>query len=173
MDDLLLSFKLNGRDVTVRVKPNTMLVDLIRDGLGWKGTKVGCREGECSACTVLVNGAPVNSCILPAMKVQGCSVMTIEGLSEEGLLDPLQQAFIDEGAVQCGYCIPAMILTAKAFLDQNPNPDEWQVRQALAGVLCRCTGYRKIVQAVLRASRIIRRGDAVANPTRGEVERKV
>ena len=153
MDDLLLKFILNGRDVSVKVKPNTMLADLIRDGLGLKGTKVGCREGECGACTVIVNGAPVNSCLMPALKVQGCSVTTIEGLSADGALHPLQQAFIEEGAVQCGYCTPAMILTAKALLDQNPNPDESQVRQALSGVLCRCTGYRKIVHAVLRASR--------------------
>jgi carbon-monoxide dehydrogenase small subunit len=153
MVDLLLAFNLNGRDVSVKVKPNAMLADVIRDSLGLKGTKVGCREGECGACTVIVNGAPMNSCLMPAMKVQGCSVMTIEGLSANGSLHPIQQAFIDEGAVQCGYCTPAMILTAKAFLDQNPNPDESQVRQALSGVLCRCTGYRKIVQAVLRASR--------------------
>jgi aerobic carbon-monoxide dehydrogenase small subunit len=154
MGDLLLAFKLNGRDVSVKVKPNAMLADLLRDGLGLKGTKVGCREGECGACTVIVNGAPMNSCLMPAMKVQGCSVTTIEGLSANGSLHPIQQAFIDEGAVQCGYCTPAMILTAKAFLDQNPNPDESQVQQALSGVLCRCTGYRKIVQAVLRASRM-------------------
>ena len=159
MVDLLLAFNLNGRDVSVKVKPNAMLADVIRDSLGLKGTKVGCREGECGACTVIVNGAPMNSCLMPAMKVQGCSVMTIEGLSANGSLHPIQQAFIDEGAVQCGYCTPAMILTAKAFLDQNPNPDESQVRQALSGVLCRCTGYRKIVQAVLRASRITRRKD--------------
>ncbi len=155
MDDLLVSFKLNGRGVSAKVKPGTMLADLIRDSLGFKGTKVGCREGECGACTVIVDGAPVNSCLMPAMKVQGCSVTTIEGLSANGSLHPLQQAFIDEGAVQCGYCTPAMILTAKAFLDKNPNPEEYQVRQALSGVLCRCTGYRKILQAVLRASRIL------------------
>ena len=159
MGKLPLSFKLNGRDVSVKVEPNTMLADLLRDGLGLKGTKVGCREGECGACTVIVNGAPVNSCLMPAMKVHGCSVLTIEGLSSNGSLHPIQQAFIDEGAVQCGYCTPAMILTAKAFLDQNPNPEESQVQQALSGVLCRCTGYRKIVQAVLRASRLTPRKD--------------
>ena len=152
MSGLSLSFKLNGRSVSVSVSPNTMLADLLREGLDLKGTKTGCREGECGVCTVLVNGEPVNACILPAMKVQGFSVLTIEGLSENGGLDPLQQAFIDEGAVQCGYCTPAMILTAKAFLDKNPGPDELQIRQGLAGVLCRCTGYSKIVQAVLRAS---------------------
>ncbi len=152
MGDLGLSFKLNGRSVSVRVSPNTMLVDLLREGLGLKGTKTGCRGGECGVCTVLVNGEPVNSCILPAMKIQGFSVMTIEGLSENGGLDPVQQAFIDEGAIQCGFCTPAMILTAKAFLDKNPSPDELQIRQGLTGVLCRCTGYSKIVQAVLRAS---------------------
>ena len=159
MGKLPLSFKLNGRDVSVKVEPNTMLADLLRDGLGLKGTKVGCREGECGACTVIVNGAPVNSCLMPALKVRGCSVLTIEGLSPNGSLHPIQQAFIDEGAVQCGYCTPAMILTAKAFLDQNPNPEESQVQQALSGVLCRCTGYRKIVQAVLRASRPTPRKD--------------
>jgi len=159
MADLLLAFKLNGRDVSVKVKPKTMLADLLRDGLGLKGAKVGCREGECGVCTVILNGAPVNSCLVPALKVQGCSVTTIEGLSRDGSLHPVQQAFIDEGAVQCGYCTPAMILTAKAFLDQNPNPDESQVRQALTGVLCRCTGYRKIVQAVLRASKTTPRKD--------------
>ncbi len=154
MDDLTLSFILNGRDISVKIKPGTMLADLIRDVLGLKGTKVGCREGECGACTVLVNGVPLNSCLVPAMKVQGSSVVTIEGLSQNGELEPIQQAFIEEGAVQCGFCTPAMILTAKALLDQNPNPNEAQVKQALSGVLCRCTGYRKIVQAVLKAGRI-------------------
>lgn len=156
MGHLSLSFKLNGRSVSVSVKPNTMLGDLLRDGLDLKGTKIGCREGECGVCTVLVNGEPINSCILPALKVQGSPVITIEGLSENGELDPIQQAFIDEGAVQCGFCSPAMILTAKAFLDKNPDPNELQVRQGLAGVLCRCTGYSKIVRAVLRASQAIK-----------------
>jgi carbon-monoxide dehydrogenase small subunit len=151
MDHLRLSFKLNGRNVSVDVKPNTMLGDLLRDDLGLKGTKIGCREGECGVCTVLVNGEPVNSCILPVLKVQGLSVITIEGLSKNGELDPIQQAFVDERAVQCGFCIPAMILTTKAFLDKNPSPNELQIRQGLAGVLCRCTGYSKIVQAIIRA----------------------
>ena len=152
MKDLNLTFNLNGREVSTKISPNLVLVDLLRDVLNLKGTKVGCREGECGACTVLVNGEPVNSCILPAMKVAGQSVTTIEGLSKEDELDPIQQAFIDEGAVQCGFCTPAMVLTSKALLEKNPQPDESQIRQSLSGVLCRCTGYRKIIKAVQKAS---------------------
>ena len=152
MKDLNLTFNLNGREVSTKISPNLVLVDLLRDVLNLKGTKVGCREGECGACTVLVNGEPVNSCILPAMKVAGQSVTTIEGLSKEDELDPIQQAFIDEGAVQCGFCTPAMVLTTKALLEKNPQPDESQIRQSLSGVLCRCTGYRKIIKAVQKAS---------------------
>jgi len=152
MEDLHLKFNLNGREVSTKIRPNLLLVDLLRDVLNLKGTKVGCREGECGACTVLVNGEPVNSCILPAMKVSGQSVTTIEGLSKEDKLDPIQEAFVDEGAIQCGFCTPAMVLTAKALLGKNPHPDESQIRQSLSGVLCRCTGYRKIVKAVQKAS---------------------
>lgn len=152
MEDLHLKFNLNGREVSTKIRPNLLLVDLLRDVLNLKGTKVGCREGECGACTVLVNGEPVNSCILPAMKVSGQSVTTIEGLSKEDELDPIQEAFVDEGAIQCGFCTPAMVLTAKALLEKNPHPDESQIRQSLSGVLCRCTGYRKIVKAVQKAS---------------------
>jgi carbon-monoxide dehydrogenase small subunit len=152
MKNLHLTFSLNGREVSSQIPPNLLLVDLLRDVLNLKGTKVGCREGECGACTVLVNGEPVNSCIFPAMKVAGQSVTTIEGLSKEEELDPIQQAFMDEGAIQCGFCTPAMVLTAKALLAQNPNPDESQIRESLSGVLCRCTGYRKIVKAVQKAS---------------------
>ena len=152
MEDLHLEFNLNGREVSTKIRPNLLLVDLLRDVLNLKGTKVGCREGECGACTVLVNGEPVNSCILPAMKVSGQSVTTIEGLSKEDKLDPIQEAFVDEGAIQCGFCTPAMVLTAKALLGKNPHPDESQIRQSLSGVLCRCTGYRKIVKAVQKAS---------------------
>ena len=111
-----------------------------------------CGSGQCGSCAVLVNGEPVNSCILPAMKVSGQSVTTIEGLAKEDKLDPLQEAFVDEGAVQCGFCTPAMVLSAKALLEKNPHPDESQIRQSLSGVLCRCTGYSKIVKAVQKAS---------------------
>lgn len=152
MKGLNLTFTLNRHEVSTKISPNLLLVDLLRDVLNLKGTKTGCREGECGACTVLVNGEPVNSCIFPAMKVAGQSVTTIEGLSKEDEIHPIQQAFLDEGAVQCGFCTPAMVLTAKALLEKNPHPDESQIRESLSGVLCRCTGYRKIIKAVQKAS---------------------
>ena len=153
MQTLHLQFQLNGREVSADIPANLLLVDLIRDVLGLKGTKTGCRGGECGVCTVLVDGDPINSCILPAMRVAGKSVTTIEGVAKEGELDPLQQAFLDEGAIQCGFCTPAMVLTAKALLGKIPQPDESQIRTALSGVLCRCTGYQKILKAVQKASR--------------------
>lgn len=153
MSNLDLTFQLNGRAVHLEISPDTLLVDLLRDVLGLKGTKIGCREGECGACTVLLDGKPVNSCILPALKAHGRSVMTIEGLSRpDGSLDPVQQAFIEAGAVQCGFCTPGMILNAKALLGRNPKPGEAEIRKALSGVLCRCTGYQKIVEAVQTAA---------------------
>jgi aerobic-type carbon monoxide dehydrogenase small subunit (CoxS/CutS family) len=149
MSSIELSFKLNGKTVEVAVEPGTLLVDLLREDFGLTGTKVGCREGECGACTVLVDGAAYNSCLMPALKVQGREVTTIEGLQKaDGSLDPMQEAFVDAGAAQCGFCTPGMIMSAKALLDGNANPDEDEIRKALSGVLCRCTGYRKIVQAV-------------------------
>jgi aerobic carbon-monoxide dehydrogenase small subunit len=149
MSSVDLSFTLNGKTVAVAVDPSTLLVDLLREYFGLTGTKVGCREGECGACTVLVDGEAYNSCLMPALKVQGRAVTTIEGLQKpDGSLDPLQQAFMDAGAAQCGFCTPGMILNAKALLKNNPNPDEHEIRKALSGVLCRCTGYRKIVEAV-------------------------
>ena len=149
MSSIELSFKLNGNTVEVAVGPGTLLVDLLRENFGLTGTKVGCREGECGACTVLVDGVAYNSCLMPALKVQGREVTTIEGLQKaDGSLDPIQEAFMDAGAAQCGFCTPGMIMSAKALLDSNPNPEEKEIRKALSGVLCRCTGYRKIVQAV-------------------------
>ncbi len=149
MNGIALSFTLNGKAVKTAVDPSTLLVDLLREDLGLTGTKVGCREGECGACTVLIDGEAYNSCLMPALKVQGRNVMTIEGLQKsDGSLDPIQQAFMEAGAAQCGFCTPGMILNAKALLSSNPNPDEHEIRKALSGVLCRCTGYRKIVEAL-------------------------
>ncbi len=153
MSNLEITFVLNGERVKVVTAPDALLVDLLRDTLGLTGTKVGCREGECGACTVLLDGKPVNSCLLPAVKAAGRSVTTIEGLAAaDGTLHPLQEAFTEEGAAQCGFCTPGMILNAKALLDANPHPQEGEIRQALSGVLCRCTGYGKIVAAVKTAS---------------------
>jgi aerobic carbon-monoxide dehydrogenase small subunit len=154
MDTIKISFQLNGKKTEVEVSPDTVLLDLLRDGLGLKGTKAGCREGECGCCTVLLEGLPINSCLLPALKVAGRSVTTIEGLAAEGGgSHPIQQAFVEQGAVQCGFCTPGMIMNTKALLDQNPHPTEEEIKQALSGVLCRCTGYQKIIQAVKIAGR--------------------
>jgi len=147
-----LTMTLNGEEVTVEVKPSAMLVEVLRDQLELTGTKVACGEGECGACTVLLDGKPVNSCLVPALKAQGREVMTVEGLAPLGDLHPLQRAFVEHGAVQCGYCTPGMLMSAKALLDHNPNPREDEVRLSISGNLCRCTGYTKIVEAILDAS---------------------
>jgi len=153
MNELRLTFTLNEKDISIETSPNTMLVDLLRDRLGLTGTKVGCREGECGACTVLLDGIPVNSCILPAAKIQGRCLITIEGLADEnGQLSQIQQAFMNEGAAQCGFCTPGMIMNAKALLERNSEPDNQEIRRSISGVLCRCTGYQKIVQAVATVS---------------------
>jgi len=152
MDHLVnINLKINGEDYNLNVKPNTLLLDLIRDEIGLTGTKRGCDTGECGACTVLIDGIAVNSCLLLAAEVDGKSITTIEGLSKDGQLDPLQETFIEEGAVQCGFCTPGMILSAKALLDKNPDPTEEEIKIAIAGNLCRCTGYKKIIQAISSA----------------------
>jgi carbon-monoxide dehydrogenase small subunit len=147
-----LTMTLNGEEVTVQVKPSAMLAEVLRDQLELTGTKIACGEGECGACTVLLDGQPVNSCLVPALKAQGREVMTVEGLGPLGDLHPLQKAFVEHGAVQCGYCTPGMLMSAKALLDHNPNPTDDEVRLAISGNLCRCTGYAKIVEAILDAS---------------------
>jgi carbon-monoxide dehydrogenase small subunit len=141
----LIRLKVNGRERQVEVEPRQTLLDALRNGLGLTGTKEGCGTGNCGSCTVLLNGKAVNSCLVFAVEAVRQEITTIEGLCQEG-------NFIDEGAVQCGFCTPGMILIAKAFLDSNPHPTEAQVRLALAGNLCRCTGYDKIVRAILKVA---------------------
>ena len=153
MNYIELSFKLNGQDTSTQVFPDTLLVDLLRDTLGLTGTKIGCRAGECGVCTILLDGVAVNSCLLPALKVAGRSVTTIEGLAEDDdRLDVIQESFVNEGAVQCGFCTPGMIMNAKELLERESSPTEAEIRNAISGVLCRCTGYSKIIQAVKTAS---------------------
>ena len=147
-----LTMTLNGEEVTIEVGPDALLVDVLRDQLELTGTKEACGEGECGACTVLLDGEPVTSCLVPALKAQGREVMTVEGLASSEELHPLQKAFIEHGAVQCGYCTPGMLMSAKALLDRNPHPTEGEIRQAISGNLCRCTGYVKIVEAIKAAS---------------------
>lgn len=150
---MTIQFILNGLDTTVEVEAGRILVDMLREDLGLTGTKIGCEVGECGACTVIIDGRTANSCLIPAAAVQGKNVVTIEGLSPEGgPLHPIQEAFIEAGAVQCGYCIPGMVLSAKALLDQNAKPTEDEIAVAMSGNLCRCTGYRKILEGVKLAS---------------------
>jgi carbon-monoxide dehydrogenase small subunit len=148
---LVLEFELNGRPCRTNVPAHFTVLDLLRDDLALLGTKDGCGEGVCGACTILLDGEPVRGCIVLAARVAGRAVVTIEGVGGEGL-DPLQEAFAAHGAAQCGFCTPGMILSAKALLAGNPSPSAHDVREALAGNLCRCTGYVKIVEAVLAAA---------------------
>ncbi|NQU12798.1 MAG: (2Fe-2S)-binding protein [Desulfobacteraceae bacterium] len=147
-----IRIKVNGRTTELSVPVERLLVDLLREDLKLTGTKVACGEGECGACTVLLNGKPVPSCLMLAAEADGCEITTIEGLSDGEKLDPLQEGFISEGAAQCGFCTPGMILTARAFLKEKPNPTEEEIRRALSGNLCRCTGYGAIVRAVQTAA---------------------
>jgi carbon-monoxide dehydrogenase small subunit len=145
----------NGERMTAFVEPQTTLLELLRDTWNLTGTKLGCDEGDCGACTVLLDGEAVNSCLVLAVRANGHEVTTIEGLGTEENLHPLQAAFIQHGAIQCGFCGPGMLMTAKALLDSNPNPTDDEVRNALSGNLCRCTGYSRIVEAVLSAGRVL------------------
>jgi carbon-monoxide dehydrogenase small subunit len=153
MARISLRLAINGESHDVLVDPARTLLDVLRVDLGLTGTKENCLDAECGVCTVLLDGLAVNACILLAAQCRDRAVVTIEGLAAGGELHPLQRAFVDHGAVQCGYCIPGMILAAKACLDENPAPSEAEIRQALAGNLCRCTGYQKIADAVLGAAR--------------------
>jgi aerobic carbon-monoxide dehydrogenase small subunit len=148
----VVRFSLNGDPVEVGVRAGETLLQALRERFGLTGTKQGCDLGDCGACTVLLDGEPVLSCLMLAADAEGHSVVTIEGLSQGEQLHPVQKAFLDEGAVQCGYCTPGMVLTATALLDANPDPTDVEIRRAVSGNLCRCTGYTKIVRAVRRAA---------------------
>jgi len=143
-----LDLKVNGEDYTLEVEPHRTLLEVIRNDLGLTGTKLGCGGGECGACTVILDGKAVKSCLMLALDARGKEIWTIEGLSRAGELHPLQRAFVEHGAIQCGFCTPGMIMASKAMLDENPHPSEQEIKDALAGNLCRCTGYVKILEAV-------------------------
>ena len=149
-----MKIKVNGQQHEIMAEPWCTLLEVLRNDLGLTGTKEGCGNGNCGSCTVLLDGQAVNSCLILVAEVEGKEITTIEGLSQGGELHPLQRAFIEEGAVQCGFCTPGIILTAKALLDRNPHPTEIQVRHTIAGNLCRCTGYDKIVRAIMKVAAI-------------------
>ncbi len=148
----LIELKVNGESYDVAVEPRRTLLEVLREQLGLTGTKEGCDAGDCGTCTVLLDGKPVPSCLVLAIDAQGKDILTIEGLSNGPELHPIQKAFVDYGAIQCGFCSPGMILTVKALLDSNPNPSEAEVRKAISGNLCRCTGYVKIIEATMVAA---------------------
>ncbi len=150
-----IKFKVNSEEKEIITAPTRTLLSILREDLGLTGTKEGCGKGECGACTVIMDGKPVVSCLVLACQIDGCEVITIEGLSKDGELDPIQEAFIEEGAVQCGFCTPGMLLSAKALLMRNPNPTEEEIKEAISGNLCRCTGYTKIIEAIKKASKMI------------------
>jgi carbon-monoxide dehydrogenase small subunit len=151
--DVDLRFRVNGREVVARAHPMARLLDVLRGDLGLCGTKEGCGEGECGACSVLVDGQLVNSCLMPALQAEGATVTTIEGVGEAaGPLDAVQQAFVEHGGAQCGICTPGMVLATLQLLERHPNPTDDQIRSGLSGNLCRCTGYMRIFESVVRAA---------------------
>jgi carbon-monoxide dehydrogenase small subunit len=147
-----ISLTINGEYEQVDVPSNLTLLQMLREKLALTGTKNGCMAGECGSCTVLLNGEPVNSCMVLAVECQGANILTVEGLAKDGVLDPVQQAIIDHNGVQCGYCTPGILISSRALLDRNPDPSEDDIREALVGNLCRCTGYLRIVDAVKDAA---------------------
>ena len=151
-----LHFVLNGELVTVKVDPSARLLDVLREDFGLTGTKEGCGVGECGACTIFMDGKAVDSCLVMAIQAEGHRIVTIEGMAKNGRLDSVQEMLLQEGSVQCGYCIPGMVMSARDLLDRNPDPTLDDVKLALSGNLCRCTGYHKIFKAVLRAAKIER-----------------
>lgn len=158
MEKRIVSLTVNGEEYDAVITPNRTLLEVLRDDLHLTGTKEGCGEGACGSCTVLVDGKPVRSCLTLAVEVQGTKITTIEGLAPMVELHPVQKAFVEYGAIQCGFCAPGMILTTKALLDENPRPTEQEARQAISGNVCRCTGYAKIVEAMLKAAEMVQGG---------------
>jgi carbon-monoxide dehydrogenase small subunit len=152
MMKIKITFMLNGQEVHLETKPNCRLLDILRDDFKLTGTKEGCSIGECGACTVIMNRRAVNSCLVLAGQVDGAEIITIEHLAENGKLNLLQQNFLEAGAVQCGYCTPGMLLSATALLLENPHPTEEEIKEAIAGNLCRCTGYKQIIQAIRKTA---------------------
>ena len=153
----LIHFTVNGEPCEILLEPNELLLDVLRNRLDLTGTKEGCGTGDCGACTVIVDGKPINSCLMLAIEANGKEILTIEGLTKEGVLDGIQENFIKEGAIQCGFCTPGMVLSAKALLNENPHPTEEEIKMGIAGNICRCTGYVKIIKAI-QATSIIREG---------------
>ena len=153
-----LNVTINGKKISVDVDPSLRLVEFLRDQLYLTGTKIGCGKGECGACTIIMDGKAVTSCIIPVMRAQGAVIETIEGLEKNGKLHPLQTRFIEMGAIQCGFCTPGFIMSAKALLDKNVNATKEEVKEALGGNICRCTGYKKIEEAVLAAAKDMKKG---------------
>lgn len=158
-EQLIINVTVNGTPHELAIEPDLRLIDMLRNNLGLTGTKEGCGKGECGACTVIMDGKTVDSCLVLACQADGKEILTIEGMGTPEKLHPIQQAFIRNGAVQCGYCTPGMVLSAKALLDKKPNPTEEEIRRGISGNLCRCTGYQKIVDAVQDAAKTMGGGD--------------
>jgi len=148
MKNIEIQFTVNGKQISLSVPANKRLLDVLREDLGLTGTKEGCAIGECGACTVVMNGQAVHSCLVLAVQADGAEILTVEGLAPEGELHPLQKSFLEHGAVQCGFCIPGMLMSSYALLQEKSQPDEMEIKEAIAGNLCRCTGYKQIIQAV-------------------------
>jgi aerobic-type carbon monoxide dehydrogenase small subunit (CoxS/CutS family) len=166
-----ITLTVNGRRHSLEVAPNELLLGVLRDRLGLMGAKYGCGIGECGACTVLLDGRAVLSCQMLAFAADGHEILTIEGMEQDGTLDPLQEAFVEEGAIQCGFCTPAMLLSARALLDEHPDPSEDEIREAIRGNICRCTGYVNIVRAIKSGARRIRSGSTIVQETRERTAR--
>jgi carbon-monoxide dehydrogenase small subunit len=151
-----IKFVLNGKNYELKVKPWQTLLELIREDLSLTGAKEGCGQGECGSCTVIMNGKTVNSCLVPAVEADGQEILTIEGLSDNGRLHPIQEAFVSHSGMQCGFCTPGMIMSAKALLDSNPHPTEAEIRESISGNFCRCTGYTKIIESISAAADLMK-----------------